>query len=100
VADFKKILESGAQVDDIFKDSPVPKGSNPYQASSAFNMGEETLVANDDVFCLSRKLSAVESIFRLLTKECSFGELTSDILRIAMEYVSSEAGTPDFRTNI
>ncbi len=131
---FAEILERGATVDDIFKDQPTPKGSDPYEVkkeespgvtaevtslsisplvveeaniapSKGSEFGKEmqlsdedlaqvAIVDNDSLFCINRKFAAVESLFRLVTRDSlTFGQLISEILRIAMEQVKSEAGS-------
>lgn len=42
---------------------------------------------------LARKYAALDRIFRLVVKDCSFGELVSEILRTSMELVRSESGS-------
>lgn len=117
--DFIEILEQAAQVDDIFKDVPVPRGSNPFQAEDSeeppimpllveevksfassndfaedAGLGDVAIVDNDSLFCVNRKFAALEALFRLVTREhYSFGQLISEILRIALEQVKSEAGS-------
>jgi GAF domain-containing protein len=106
--DFSEVLEHGAQIDDIFKDSPTPRGSNPYDGltietvaleeaqhnAPAVNDEEVAIVDNDSLFCINRKYAALEAMFRLVAREhYSFGQLMSEILRIALEQVKSEAGS-------
>jgi GAF domain-containing protein len=113
--DFAEILERGAQVDDIFKDQPAPLGSDPFadtaettplvveDATSANLADSEDLalgdplvaiVDNDSLFCINRKFAAIESLFKLITRDSlSFGQLVSEVLRISMEQVKSEAGS-------
>ncbi|MBI3556124.1 MAG: GAF domain-containing protein [Deltaproteobacteria bacterium] len=130
---FAEILERGATVDDIFKDQPTPKGSDPYElkkddpgvkseetslsiapliveeaSSVTFKTGElakemqlsesdlaqVAIIDNDSLFCINRKFAAVEALFRLITRDSlTFGQLISEILRIGMEQVKSEAGS-------
>ncbi|MEW6055863.1 MAG: GAF domain-containing protein [Bdellovibrionota bacterium] len=123
--DFTELLEEGAKVDDIFKDKPVPRGSNPFdlepQATDAIaplsveevkvdmsqsNTSEEqpgfsladpqvlSISDNETLFIVNRKFAALEALFKLVPREYySFGQLVSEILRIAMEQVKSEAGS-------
>lgn len=105
---FDEILSQSASVDDIFKDSPVPKGTDPFEqltpvqgielnAAQNVASSDDTSVIkildNDGLFCINRKFAALEGMLKLITKECTFGELSSEILRIAMEQVPSEAGS-------
>lgn len=118
---FAEILEKGAQVDEIFKDSPSPKGSNPFAGDGAPDIQvlaiEEVpksfsdpapsvepsassdapvfaVADNDSLFCINRKFAAIESLFRLIGRDYySFGQLVSEILRVAMEQIHSEAGS-------
>ena len=133
---FAEILERGATVDDIFKDQPTPKGSDPYELKkeeqlastsasevtslsispliaeeltsmplrvselgnemdlSEADMAQVAIVDNDSLFCINRKFAVVESLFRLVTRDSlSFGQLISEILRIGMDQVKSEAGS-------
>lgn len=119
--DFIAVLEQGAQVDDIFKDTPAPRGSNPFLTTESVELsieplaveevkpvavvpssdiseevalGEVAIVDNDSLFCVNRKYAALEAMFRLVTREhYSFGQLISEVLRIALEQVKSEAGS-------
>lgn len=109
--DFAKVLEMGAQVDDIFKDTPVPQGSNPYNqldgglpsspqsdaVVSSLVESQGTSVSagdSDSVFCLNRKFAAVETLFKLIGRDYySFGQLVSEILRAAVEQIRSESGS-------
>lgn len=108
--DFTAVLEQNAQVDDIFKDSPAPRGSNPFANVTPINVEEVrtsialedentdlnqiAIIDNDSLFCVNRKFAAIEALFRLVTRESySFGQLISEILRISLEQVKSEAGS-------
>jgi GAF domain-containing protein len=112
---FTEILEKGAQVDDIFRDTPAPKGSDPFQeqgivplaieeATTSVNVAEPVVpgmentqinfVDNDSLFCINRKYAAVSELFKLITREnISFGQMISEILRISMDQIKSEAGS-------
>lgn len=100
---FAEILERGAQVDDIFKDQPMPRGSDPFELnpeaganaeSGEVEIAQVSIADNDSLFCVNRKFAAVEALFKLVTREqITFGQLISEILRIAMEQVKSEAGS-------
>src|SRR5690348_8926155 len=120
---FLEVLEQGAKVDEIFKDSPVPRGSNPFEEGGPSSAGENTntillrpiqieeptsilpkleepnlglasIVDNDSLFCINRKFAAIEALFRLVGRDSySFGQLISEILRVAMDQVKSEAGS-------
>lgn len=125
---FADVLDAGAKVDDIFKDSPAPLGSDPFAAQDGVptitplsveevrhsptpgqpktetegEPGEEqsidfdqvAIADNDSLFCLNRKFDAIQALFKLITKDFySFGQLISEILRVAMERVESEAGS-------
>lgn len=115
---FEEVLNQSASVDEIFQDSPTPKGTDPYsqlesikplaveEAATDFEqIGGATqvnILDNDTLFCVNRKFAALEELFRLIGRECSFGELASEILRISMEHVKSEAGSIveiDFENN-
>jgi len=122
---FDDVLNRGASVDKIFEDAPIPKGTDPFEklepvatesvtisplaveeASADFEqIGGATpvnILDNDTLFCVNRKFAALEELFRLVGRDCTFGELTSEILRIAMEHVKSEAGSIveiDFENN-
>jgi transcriptional regulator with GAF, ATPase, and Fis domain len=125
---FQDLLEAGASVDDIFKDDPAPKGSNPFgldlkggrediqplsieavNPSDAIKQGSNQIQAmgadtpdmssvlitdNDSLFCINRKYAVVESLFKLINREYyTFGQLISEVLRIAVDHVKSEAGS-------
>lgn len=95
---FEEVLENGALVDDIFKDSPAPPGSNPFneleEPTLLLEPGESPKMGSDESLLAStRKLAALEELFKLVTRDCTFGELASEILRIAMTYVPSDAGS-------
>src|SRR5581483_2585433 len=94
--DFSIVLEKGAEVDGIFKDSPTPPGSNPYDTiepiaplaieeavpppppehhehqSTEENSGTISPqpsifdTENDSLFCINRKFSAAEALMKLL----------------------------------
>lgn len=86
--DFLKQLDSNANVDDIFKDIPTPPGADPFMQESV------AIVDNDKLFCINRKFAAIQSLFTLINRDyLSFGQLMSEILRIAVEHVKSEAGS-------
>lgn len=94
--DFAVVLEQGAEVDEIFKDGPSQLGSNPFEPQTEPSAAtEEVAIADDDsLFCVNRKLAAVEALMRLITRDqLSFGQLISDLLRITIEQVKSEAGS-------
>lgn len=120
--DFDEILNRGAKVDEIFKDQAVPRGSDPFDLRKAeevdqpseglalsisppsqenldlneadSNLGQGSLSDNDGLFFINRKFAALESIFKLVTRDqMSFGQLISEILRVAMEQVKSDAGS-------
>lgn len=143
--DFSQILERGAEVDDIFKDQPTPRGSDPFtlekpqdnqqitiqvaaeaaEASSQTivplavedvatatptatleiaaadvsglsdnDLAQVAIVDNDSLGCINRKFAAMEALLKLVTREqYTFGQLISEILKIAMEQVKSEAGS-------
>ncbi|MBI2607015.1 MAG: GAF domain-containing protein [Deltaproteobacteria bacterium] len=92
--DFSEILEGGPKSDNIFKDDRPPFGSDPYAANPKQpKVLDELELENESFFTIHKKYAAVEKILALINKECSFGELISEILLIAMEQSRSEAGS-------
>ncbi len=92
--DFSEILEGGQKSDNIFKDDRPPFGSDPYAVNQEQPKASgEIELENESFFTIHKKYAAVEKILALINKECSFGELISEILLIAMEQLRSEAGS-------
>lgn len=127
---FDQVLEKGASVDSMFKDTPTPKGSDPFEvqplvveevqqadpirlvlaeenapvAESLATEGPAIAVDDQDtLFCINRKFAALEAIFNLVTKACSFTEMIQQIIDISVEQVKSETGSfieIDYQKNI
>jgi GAF domain-containing protein len=108
---FSEVLERGASVDAIFKDNPAPRGSDPFGGevptiniddsgpvegvkTGSDQGGVVEIVDNDSLLNVNRKLAALEALFKLVGRDYfSFGQLVSEILRISMDNVKSEAGS-------
>ncbi len=125
--DFQNILDAGAKVDDIFKDTPLPKGSDPFihipqrqaeistesliepqlESIETFNETFNTsnlVMTNPDVapvvledqeslFSLNRKYKALEALFELFSKDCTFQSMLDQILEIAVSQIKCEASS-------
>lgn len=75
-----------------------PSNNTPLAAPPSLeedtDLNQVAIIDNDSLFCVNRKFAAIEALFRLVTREnYSFGQLISEILRIALEQVKSEAGS-------
>lgn len=93
-------LDRGASVDSIFEDQTVPQGTDPFQLLNEDHKGsvppehiELRIFESESFSLLNRKYSAVEKLFPLFMKKCSFNELIQAILNVALEAVPSEAGS-------
>ena len=90
--DFLKVLNEAEKVDDIFRDNPVPKGTNPFiEVNDSF---KEQNIESEEYFLINQKEKVLESLLNLISQDyLSFGQMITEVLRLAMEQVPCEAGS-------
>ena len=85
--DFEKVLNSGAEVDDIFKDDSSIQ-QNTYEIEKLTSSDIDT-----NLYVFQKKITCLEKLFTLVNSKTSYGILMADILKICMEQIRSEAAS-------